>query len=205
MILTGTSYNMRSDNLEHQRLHGKGVYNESRAEHFLKLYNHKRVVAPKGGGIFGQTSNRGRGDATKILSLMTKVQPMKGGSFLSPQKKKNTMKDIMKGVKTLVGGNLQPSDEQKEEMVLRVKAEKPRKRTGDKPTDKNVKRAVSGRSTQGINRDRKTEQKQSFAIMRANTKREMANNQQPIKGGSLLGDMFTFSGEKPKTKGFKFK
>jgi len=139
MILTGTNYNMRSDSLEHQRLHGKGVYNESRAEHFLKL--------------------------------------MKGGSFLSPQKKKSTMVDIMRGVKPLVGGSFKPSDEQKEEVILRVMAEKPRKRTGEKPTDKNVKRAVSGRSTQGINRDRKTDHKQSYAIMRANTKREMANTQ----------------------------
>jgi len=139
MILTGTNYNMRSDSLEHQRLHGKGVYNESRAEHFLKL--------------------------------------MKGGSFLSPQKKKSTMVDIMRGVKPLVGGSFKPSEQQKEEVILRVMAEKPRKRTGEKPTDKNVKRAVSGRSTQGINRDRKTDHKQSYAIMRANTKREMANTQ----------------------------
>jgi len=139
MILTGTNYNMRSDSLEHQRLHGKGVYNESRAEHFLKL--------------------------------------MKGGSFLSPQKKKSTMVDIMRGVKPLVGGSFKPSEQQKEEMILRVKAEKPRKRTGEKPTDKNVKRAVSGRSTQGINRDRKTDHKQSYAIMRANTKRQMADTQ----------------------------
>lgn len=153
MILTGTKYNMSSDSLEHQRLHGKGVYNESRAEHFLKLYNHKGVVAPKGGGLFGKTSDRGRGDATKILSLMTKVQPM------------------------VKGGSLSSSDEQKEEMILRVEAKKPRKRTGEKPTDKNVKRAVSGRSTQGINKDRKTEHKQSYAIMRANTKRQMADTQ----------------------------
>ena len=139
MLLTGTNYNIRDNTIEHQRLHGKGVYNESRAEHFLKL--------------------------------------MRGGSFLSPQKKKSTMVDIMRGVKPLVGGNLQPSDEQKEEMILRVKAEKPRKRTGEKPTDKNVKRAVSGRSTQGINRDRKTDLKQSYAIMRANTKRQMADTQ----------------------------
>ena len=94
MILTGTNYNIRSDNLEHQRLHGSGLYNESRAEHFLNLYNRKPVVS-KGGGIFGQTSNRGRGDANKILSLMTKVKPIKkGGSFLTPQKKKNTILDV---------------------------------------------------------------------------------------------------------------
>ena len=139
MILTGTNYNMRSDNLENQRLHGKGTYNESRAEHFLKM--------------------------------------AKGGSFLSPQKKKATMVDIMRGVRPLVGGGLQQSNEQKEEMILRVKAEKPRKRTGNKPTEENVKRSVSGRSTQGINRDRKTEHKQSYAIMRANTKRQMEDTQ----------------------------
>jgi hypothetical protein len=179
MILTGTNYNIRSDNLEHQRLHGSGLYNESRAEHFLNLYNRKPVVS-KGGGIFGQTSNRGRGDANKILSLMTKVEPMKkGGSFITPQKKKNTMKDIMKGVKPFVGGSLKPSEQQQEEMTLRVKAERPRKRIQNK-TVENTQRAVSGRSTQGINRDRKTEHKQSFAIMKANTKRQMLDNQQPI-------------------------
>ena len=133
MILNGTNYNLSSDTLEHQRLHGKGVYNESRAEHFLRL--------------------------------------SKGGSFLSPQKKKNTM------TKPLVGGNLKPSEQQQEEMILRVKAEKTRKRTGEKPTDKNVKRSISGRSTQGINRDRETDHKQSYAIMRANTKRQMADTQ----------------------------
>lgn len=143
MLLSGTKYNIRNDYDEHTRLMGKGKYNESRAEHFLKL--------------------------------------MKGGSFLSPQKKKATMVDIMRGVKPLVGGSLQRSDEQQEEMILRVKAEKPRKRTGEKPTDKNVKRAVSGRSTQGINRDRKSDHKESFSIMRANTKRQMKNTQQPIK------------------------
>jgi hypothetical protein len=128
MILTGTNYNLKSDALEHQRLQGKGFYNESRAEHFLKL--------------------------------------MKGGSVLSPQKKRNTMTNIMK---------VKPSEQQQEEMILRVKAEKERKRTGEKPTDKNVKMAVSGRSTQGINRDRKTDHKQSYAIMRANTKRQIAD------------------------------
>jgi hypothetical protein len=87
MILTGTNYNIRSDNLEHQRLHGSGLYNESRAEHFLNLYNRKPIVA-------------------------------KGGSFLTPQKKKNTMKNIMKGVKPLVGGSLQSSEQQQEEMTL---------------------------------------------------------------------------------------
>ena len=180
MILTGTNYNIRSDNLEHQRLHGSGLYNESRAEHFLNLYNRKPVVS-------------------------------KGGSFLTPQKKKNTMKDIMKGVKPMKGGSLQSSEQQQEEMTLRVKAEKPRKRIQNK-TIENTKRAVSGRSTQGINRDRKTEHKQSFAIMKANTKRQMLDNQQPImkknglkKGGSLFGDIFDFTGDKPTTKGYKFK
>lgn len=153
MILTGTNYNIRSDNLEHQRLHGSGLYNESRAEHFLNLYNRKPVVS-KGGGLFGKTSDRGRGDANKILSLMTKVKPF-------------------------VGGSLKPSEQQQEEITLRVKAEKPRKRIQNK-TIENTKRAVSGRSTQGINRDRKTEHKQSFAIMKANTKRQMLDNQQPI-------------------------
>jgi hypothetical protein len=139
MILTGTDFRIRSDNLEHQRLHGSGLYNESRAEHFLNLYNRKPVVAK--GGI---------------------LKPKKGGS-LKPMK----------------GSILQPSEQQQEEMTLRVDAEKPRKRIQNK-TGENTKRAVSGRSTQGINRDRKTEQKQSFAIMKANTKRQMADNQQPI-------------------------
>jgi hypothetical protein len=179
MILTGTNYNIRDNTIEHQRLMGKGVYNESRAEHFLNLHNRKPVVY-KGAGLFGQTSNRGRGDANKILSLMTPMK--KGGSFISPQKK-NTMKDIMKGVKPFVGGSLKRSEQQQEEMNLRVNAEKPRKRTGENPTDKNVKRAVSGRSTQGINRNKKADYKESFAIMRANTKRQMEDTQQPIKGG----------------------
>jgi hypothetical protein len=115
MILTGTNYNIRSDSMEHQRLHGSGLYNESRAEHFLNLYNRKPVV----------------------------------------------------------------SKQQQEEMTLRVMADKPRKRIQNK-TIENTQRAVSGRSTQGINRDRKTEHKQSFAIMKANTKRQMLDNQQPI-------------------------
>jgi len=168
MLLTGTNYNIRDNTIEHQRLEGKGVYNKSRAEHFLKL--------------------------------------MKGGSFLSPQKERTSMTTIMKGVKPMVkGGSLKRSEEQQEEINLRVKAEKPRKRIGEKPNETTLaKRNVSGRSTKGINRDRKADKKESFAIMRANTKRQMRDTQQPIKGGSLLGDMFTFSGEKPKTKGFKF-
>jgi UDP-2,3-diacylglucosamine pyrophosphatase LpxH len=123
MILTGTNYGIRSDSMENQRLHGSGLYNVSRAEHFLKLYNKKSVVA--------------------------------------------------KGV------SLKPSEQQQDEITLRVDADKPRKRIQNK-TVENSKRAVSGRSTQGIDRDRKKEQRQSFAIMKANTKRQMADNQQPI-------------------------
>jgi hypothetical protein len=137
MILTGTDFRIRSDNLEHQRLHGMGLYNESRAKHFLNLYNRKSVVA-------------------KGSSVIKNDYQKKGG-----------------------GGSLQPSEQQQEEMTLRVDAEKPRKRIKNK-TIENTQRAVSGRSTQGINRDRKTEQKQSYAIMRANTKRQMLDNQQPI-------------------------
>lgn len=179
MILTGTNYNIRSDNMEHQRLHGSGLYNESRAQHFLHLYNRKPVVS-KGAGLFNnRSSSTKKVDFTKLMSSAY-AQPMeKGGSFLTPQKKKNTMKDTMKGVKPLVGGSMKPSQEQKEEMILRVKADKPRKRIQNK-TIENTKRAVSGRSTQGINRDLKTEHKQSFAIMKANTKRQMKENQQPI-------------------------
>jgi hypothetical protein len=139
MILTGTNYAIRSDSLEHQRLHGSSLYNESRAEHFLKLYSRKPIVAK--GSI---------------------LKPKKGGS-LKPMK----------------GSILQPSEQQQEEMTLRVEAKKPRKRILNK-TIENIQRAVSGRSTQGINRDRKTANKQSFAIMKANTKRQMADNQKPI-------------------------
>lgn len=138
MILTGQNYNLRSDSLEHQRLQGKGSYNESRAEHFLKL--------------------------------------RRGGSFLTPEKKRNTIGDIMERVKPFVGGNLKPSREQQQEIVLRVNAEKPRKRIYNKNSE-NVKRSVSGRSTEGINRNRKTQPKQSYAIMRGNTKRQIENTQ----------------------------
>lgn len=150
MILTGTDYGIRSDSLEHQRLHGSGLYNESRAEHFLKLYNRKPIVA-KGGGLLSQTNNK-RTDLRQLN--LTKMKPMKGGS-------------------------LQPSEQQQEEVILRVRADKPRKRIQNK-TIENTQRAVSGRSTQGINRDREKEQRQSMAIMKANTKRQMADNQQPI-------------------------
>jgi hypothetical protein len=121
MILTGTDFNIRSDSMENQRLHGSGLYNESRAEHFLKLYNRKPIVA-------------------------------KGSSVT------------------------EPSEQQQDEITLRVDAEKPRRRIANK-TIENSKRAVSGRSTQGIDRDRKKSQKQSFAILKANTKRQMLDNQ----------------------------
>ena len=44
MILTGTNYNIRPIGLEHERLHGSGLYNESRAEHFRNLQNYRPVV-----------------------------------------------------------------------------------------------------------------------------------------------------------------
>ena len=44
MILTGTNYNIRPIGLEHERLHGSGLYNKSRAEHFRNLQNYRPVV-----------------------------------------------------------------------------------------------------------------------------------------------------------------
>ena len=44
MILTGTNYNIRPIGLEHERLHGSGLYNESRAKHFHNLQNYRPVV-----------------------------------------------------------------------------------------------------------------------------------------------------------------
>ena len=162
MLLTGTNYNIRDNTIEHQRLAGKGVYNKSRAEHFLNLYNRKPVVY-KGAGLFNnRTSNTNKVDFTKLMS----------SAYAKP------MKPMVKG------GSLKRSEEQQEEINLRVKAEKPRKRIGEKPNETTLaKRNVSGRSTKGINRDRKADKKESFAIMRANTKRQMKDTQQPIKGG----------------------
>ena len=76
MLLTGTNYNMRSDSLEHQRLQGKKLYNESRAEHFLKLQKGSKI---KGGSIFSNTKK------SNMKEIMKGVKPLVGGSFSRPQ------------------------------------------------------------------------------------------------------------------------
>jgi len=117
MILNGNNYNLRSDISENRRLRGGSLYNESRAEHFLNIYN-KPVIA--------------------------------------------------------TGGNI--SKPQIEEIILRVSAYQPRRRV----KNENIKQLVSGRSTQGINRDLKNTRRQGYEIMKKNTKRQMLYNQQPI-------------------------
>lgn len=139
MILTGTNYNIRSDAVENQRLHGSGLYNQSSAEHFRSLYDYKPVIVSGG-----------------AVQTIKKRVKSKGGALKSES----------------------PTQEQKSEVILRVLADKPRRQI---KSSSNAPKSISGRSTAGIEKTRRGDKTQSVSIMKINTKREMEDNQQPIK------------------------
>ena len=168
--LQGTPYNLSSDLLEHQRLNGMATYQTTNQQEFdtlrgtvggsflgprppgrpLNSIKFEKFAPPSGAGLFGQTSNRGRGDASLIASQMTKLQPMRGGSLM----------------------HRPMSQGQREEYVLRVKSEAvDNPRTGK--TERIDIRPMSGRSTEAIEQQRKQRVKQGEAIMKVNTRTRM--------------------------------